>query len=228
MKAAARRTALTTIYEKLLARFGPQHWWPGETPFEVCLGAILTQNTAWTNVDRAIRNLKDAGVLDAAALRALPEDKLARLIKPSGYYNMKAKKLKVFVEWLGERCKDDLDALFSTETDPLRAELLGVHGIGEETADSMLLYAGGKPVFVIDAYTRRIFERLELRPETGDRYGDWQRLFMNGLPPEAPLFNEYHALIVRLGKETCHPAPRCGDCLLNNGRTGCDHPCRPE
>jgi endonuclease-3 related protein len=228
MKAATRRTALTTIYEKLLARFGPQHWWPGETPFEMCLGAILTQNTAWTNVDRAIRNLKDAGVLDAAALRALPEDKLARLIKPSGYYNMKAKKLKVFVEWLGERCKDDLDALFSTETDPLRAELLGVHGIGEETADSMLLYAGGKPVFVIDAYTRRIFERLGLQPETGDRYGDWQRLFMDGLPPEAPLYNEYHALIVRLGKETCRSAPRCRDCPLNNGRTGSDYTCRPE
>lgn len=220
------RTSLMNVYQCLLGHFGPQHWWPGETPFEVCIGAILTQNISWTNVDRAIRNLKNAGVLNAAGLRALPEEELALLIKPSGYYNSKAKKLKAFVGWLGERCVDDLGELFRTETGTLREELLAVHGIGEETADSILLYAGDKPYFVIDAYTRRIFERLGLRPEPGARYADYRKLFMENLPADVPLYNEYHALIVRLGKETCRPTPRCDGCPLNAGRTGAAWPCR--
>ncbi len=215
-----------TVYRRLREAYGPQHWWPGETPFEVCIGAILTQNTAWTNVDRAIGNLKGADALSAAVLRELPQDDLAALVRPSGYFNAKARKLKEFVRWLGERCGDDLDALFTTDTGALRKELLAVHGIGEETADSMLLYAGEKPVFVIDAYTRRIFERLGLRPAAGERYGDYQALFMDHLPPDAPLYNEYHALIVHLGKETCRPTPRCADCPLNAGRDGEGHPCR--
>ena len=216
---------LMSVYRELFRAYGRQHWWPGETPFEVCIGAILTQNTAWTNVDRAIRNLKAAGALNAAALRALPQDELATLIKPSGYFNVKARKLKEFVRWLGARCGDDLDALFAAETGRLREELLAVHGIGEETADSILLYAGGKPVFVIDAYTRRVFERLGLAPEPGHRYADFQQQFMDNLPPDVPLYNEYHALIVQLGKGTCRPAPRCGECPLNRGRDG-DYPCR--
>jgi len=219
------RSALVDVYEKLFARYGPQHWWPGETPFEVMIGAILTQNTAWTNVDRAIRNLKAASVLNAAALRELPQVELATLIRPSGYFNAKARKLKELVRWLGERCADDLDVLFATETSPLRKELLNVHGIGEETADSILLYAGGKPVFVIDAYTRRILERLGLQPPHGNRYADFQGLFMEDLPPDARLFNEYHALIVRLGKESCRPAPCCADCPLDLGRGGEGYPC---
>ncbi len=222
------RTILTDVYERLLTAYGPQHWWPGETPFEVIIGAILTQNTAWTNVDRAIRNLKAAGVLSAAALRNLPQDELATLIKPSGYFNAKARKLKELVRWLGERCGDDLGALFATETGGLREELLKVHGIGEETADSILLYAGEKPIFVIDAYTRRIFERLGLQPRRGNRYGDYQALFMENLPPETRLFNEYHALIVRLGKDICRPAPRCGDCPLNLECGGAGYPCRRD
>ncbi len=217
---------LMSVYRRLLAACGPQHWWPGETPFEVMIGAVLTQNTAWTNVDRAIRNLKEAGVLSAPALRALPQDELAALIRPSGYFNAKARKVKELVTWLGDRCGDDLDALFAADTAALRDELLAVHGIGEETADSMLLYAGGKPVFVVDAYTRRIFTRLGLHPSQGDRYADFQRLFMENLPPDAALYNEYHALIVNLGKETCRPAPRCGDCPLNAGRPGPGYPCR--
>jgi endonuclease-3 related protein len=222
--ADSTQALLMNVYRRLLARYGPQHWWPGETDFEVCIGAILTQNTAWTNVARAIRNLKAAGVLKAGALRDLPQDELAQLIKPSGYYNGKAKKLKAFVTWLAERCDDDLGGLFRSETVPLREELLRVHGIGEETADSMLLYAGCKPVFVIDAYTKRVFGRLGLTPNAGTRYGDYRRLFMDNLPPDTALFNEYHALIVRLGKETCRPAPRCGTCPLNAGHPG-EYPC---
>jgi endonuclease-3 related protein len=222
----AMTDTLMSVYRRLQKAYGPQHWWPGETAFEVCIGAILTQNTAWSNVDRAIRNLKEAGALSAAALGSLPETELARLIRPSGYFNAKARKLKAFVGWLGERCGDDLGALFRTDTAALRDELLRVHGIGEETADSILLYAGGKPVFVIDAYTRRVCGRLGLRPGHGERYADYQALFTDSLPRDVPLYNEFHALIVRLGKETCRPAPRCAGCPLNAGKKGPGYPCR--
>lgn len=218
-------TILRDIYQRLLERYEPQHWWPADEPFEVMVGAILTQNTAWTNVHKAIRNLKNADVLSAPALRHIPMEKLAELIRPSGYFNAKARKLKAFASWLGERCGDDLSVLFLTETATLRGELLGIYGIGEETADSILLYAGGQPVFVIDAYTRRIFDRIGLQPD-GRRYTDYQAMFMNHLPPEPPLFNEYHALIVRLGKETCRTRPLCRECILNRGNpTAETYPC---
>jgi len=204
---------LSIIYEKLRCCYGPQHWWPGDTPFEVCIGAILTQNTAWQNVEKAIQNLKAAGKLDAPSLRAIPEAELANLIRPSGYYNTKAKKLKAFVTWLEQRCHDDLANLFQTETASLRQELLDIYGIGEETADSILLYAGYKPVFVVDAYTKRIFSRLRLIPPAKP-YAEIQAIFMNNLPEDTPLFNEYHALIVRHGKETCRRQPRCRGCCL--------------
>lgn len=209
-------TILRDIYERLLERYGPQHWWPADEPFEVMVGAILAQNTAWTNADKAIHALKNAGALSATALSRIPEEKLAELIRPSGYFNVKARKLKALVTWLAERCGGDLGKLFITETGDLREELLGVYGIGEETADSILLYAGGQPVFVIDAYTRRIFDRIGLQPE-GRRYADYQAMFMNHLPPEPALYNQYHALIVRLGKEICRPHPLCRDCALNRG-----------
>lgn len=206
---------LMNIYEKLYASYGPQHWWPGESPFEVIVGAILTQSAAWSNVEKAIINLKKAKALTPEAIRLLPQDELAGLIHSSGYYNMKAKKLKAFVEWLQIRCGGDLDKLFSQDTLSLRKELLAVHGIGEETADSILLYAAQKPVFVIDAYTSRIIDRLGLEPE-GGRYTDYQQLFMKNLVSDSQLFNEYHALLVALGKTRCRKSqPHCAGCPLH-------------
>jgi endonuclease-3 related protein len=204
---------LREVYRRLLDRYGPQHWWPAREPFEVIVGAILTQSTAWTNVEKAVASLRDAGRLSAAALRELPEAELAALIRPCGYYNVKARRLKAFVKWLGESCGDNLDRLFSRDIGRLRRELLLVHGIGEETADSIILYAGGLPVFVVDAYTRRILGRLGLSPAP-DSYAALKALFMENLPADAGLFNEYHALLVRLGKDCCRKTPRCPACPL--------------
>lgn len=204
---------LRDLYLRLLERYGPQHWWPAEEPFEVILGAILTQSAAWVNVSKAITNLKQAGCLQPSALRRLSREELARLIYPSGYYNAKAVKIRAFVEWLGEAYGDDLKRLFAMKTEQLRHELLSIHGIGFETADSILLYAAGKPIFVIDAYTRRILGRVGLTPPRAD-YTTLQALFMENLPPETQLFNEYHALLVRHGKETCRKAPLCQNCAL--------------
>ena len=167
---------LLEIYRRLFERYGPQHWWPGDSPFEVMVGAILTQSAAWQNVEKAISNLKNAGVMSPGALRNIPIDELAQLIHPCGYYNAKALKLKALVNWLGASCGDDLDKLFALDTDTLRQQFLAIHGIGPETADSILLYAGNKPVFVIDAYTRRIISRLGLTPEK-DSYDAYQALF---------------------------------------------------
>ena len=201
------------IYDLLFLRYGPQHWWPGDSPFEVMVGAILTQSAAWRNVEKAITNLKTAGVMSPAALREVPTSELAQLIHPSGYYNAKAIKLQALVRWLSESCGDNLNTLFVMETDFLRRQLLAVHGIGPETADSILLYAGNKPVFVVDAYTRRILNRLDLKPEN-DTYDAWKTLFTNHLPEKAEIFNEYHALLVRLGKEACRKQPVCDNCCL--------------
>ena len=204
---------LPEIYRRLFEHYGPQHWWPGDSPFEVMVGAILTQSAAWQNVEKAISNLKNAGMMSPGALRNIPVVELAQLIHPCGYYNAKAFKIKVFVNWLGAFCGDDLDQLFALDTNILRQQFLAIHGIGLETADSILLYAGNKPIFVIDAYTRRIISRLGLMPEK-DRYDDYQALFMNNLPQNAKLFNEYHALMVRLGKEACRKQPICDRCCL--------------
>ncbi len=207
--------ALLDIYQRLLTAYGPQHWWPGEGPFEMMVGALLTQNTAWTNVDKAIKNLKAAAVLSPGAIRALPLDRLSSLVYPCGYYNIKAARLKALVNWLGEKYRDDLDRLFRNGVENLRQELLSVHGIGQETADSIILYAANKPAFVIDAYTRRILRRVGLAPET-DSYGAYQVLFMDNLSANAGLFNEYHALLVRLGKDACRRRPVCRRCCLND------------
>jgi len=206
---------LTDIYRRLLDRFGPQHWWPADEPFEVIIGAILTQSAAWGNVEKAIANLRGAGALSPRALRKLPRARLAELVHPCGYYNAKALKLKAFALWLGNHYDDDLDRLFALNADDLRRELLSVHGIGPETADSIILYAAGKPVFVIDAYTRRIISRLGLAPQK-DSYAAYQALFMENLPGDDKLFNEYHALLVCLGKNICRRQPLCADCCLSD------------
>lgn len=207
--------ALLDIYQRLMAGYGSQYWWPAREPFEVIIGAILTQSTAWGNVEKAIANLRAAGALSPEEIRRLEVTEVAALIYPSGYYNAKALKLKSFARWLGERFGDDLDKLFASDIGVLRQRLLSVHGIGPETADSIILYAAGKPVFVIDAYTRRIIDRLGLAPDSRS-YTDYQALFMDNLPGDVGVFNEYHALLVRLGKDACRKRPLCRQCCLGN------------
>jgi len=204
---------LLDLYGRLLAAFGPMGWWPGDTEFEIMVGAILTQNTAWTNVKKAVDNLKAAGLLSPEALDRLPLNRLAELIRPSGYYNVKAVRLKNLVGLVQETGGGDPPLLLKRPPDQLRAELLALKGVGPETADSILLYAAGRPVFVIDAYTRRILSRHHLI--SGDEtYDQLQALFMNHLPADPDLFNEYHALLVHLGKHYCRPQPRCSGCPL--------------
>jgi endonuclease-3 related protein len=213
---ASEKQTLQEIFQRLFVCFGPQHWWPAEEPFEVIVGAILTQSTTWTSVEKAISNLKKAGLLSPAALRSIPVEKLAELIHSSGYFNAKAVKLKAFAEWLGVQYQDNLQKMFERDTFVLRNELLQVHGIGEETADSILLYAGNKPIFVIDAYTRRIIERTGINPG-GQKYRHYQGLFMRNLPSDAAMFNEYHALLVALGKNICRKrSPLCNRCCLQD------------
>ena len=211
----ALRQALLNIYHQLTARYGPQYWWPAPEPFEIIVGAILTQSAAWGNVEKAIANLKSAGALSPSALRQLPLTELGRLIHPCGYYNAKALKLKSFAHWLGEHYNDNLGKLFAHDIDYLRQQLLSVHGIGPETADSIILYAANKPIFVIDAYTRRIINRIGL-VAVDNSYIAYQALFMDNLPTDTRLFNEYHALLVRLAKEACRSRPFCPQCCLND------------
>ncbi|NLH16766.1 MAG: endonuclease III domain-containing protein [Phycisphaerae bacterium] len=210
-----RDNPLMVIYRHLFERFGPQHWWPGETPFEVIVGAILTQNTAWTNVEKAIGNLKQAGAMTPLGLRSLSMDELAECIRPAGYFNVKARRLANFLAWLFEACGGDLDAACAQRTDALREQLLAINGIGPETADSILLYAFNKPVFVIDAYTCRILGRHRLLDGPAD-YESVREMMESGIPRDTALYNEYHALLVRLGKEFCKPRPRCQGCPLED------------
>jgi len=207
--------ALQDIYHRLISRYGPQHWWPAEETFEIMVGAILTQSAAWVNVEKAIANLKAARVLSPKTLRQLSLPELATLIHPCGYYNAKALKLKSLAHWLGEYYNDGLDKLFANNADHLRHQLLSIHGIGQETADSIILYAADKPIFVIDAYTRRIIDRLGLTPKTNS-YTAYQSLFMNNLPADTSLFNEYHALLVCLAKNVCRNHPFCQQCCLSD------------
>ena len=187
---------LQEVYERLSDHYGPQNWWPADTRFEIIIGAILTQAVAWSNVKKAIVNLKAAHALEPAALHALPADELAGLIRPVGYYNDKARKIKTFVAHLNDRNQCSLDSLLSKEVDALRGELLSIYGIGPETADSIILYAAGQPKFVVDAYTRRLLSRLGLASDDID-YDDLQVTFEDNLPHQVPLFQEYHALIVQ-------------------------------
>ncbi|HEX2922580.1 MAG TPA: hypothetical protein VHS28_00955 [Chloroflexota bacterium] len=204
---------LMAVYERLFERFGPQGWWPAENDFEMVVGAILTQSTAWVNVEKAISNLRAAGLLEVDALGGAGVDSVAERIRPSGYFNVKARKLKSFCAHLERHHGGKLESLFHVKLPELREELLGIWGVGAETADSIVLYGARQPIFVVDAYTRRIFGRLGLsRPDAG--YEELQRLFMDSLPPSVELFQEYHALIVALGKETCRPRPLCDRCPL--------------
>lgn len=205
---------LRDYFDALFAANGAQDWWPGRTPFEVIVGAILTQNTAWTNVERAIGNLRRERLLTPRAIRSVALGRLARLIRSSGYFRQKAKKLRAFVEFLDREYGGSQSKMFRTQTAALREQLLGVHGIGPETADSILLYAGSHPVFVIDAYTRRILERHGLIPPKSS-YEELRQLFERSLPKDAALYNEFHALIVRTGKGFCrNSAPCCTECPL--------------
>lgn len=208
-----KKDILLKVYDRLYKTYGPQHWWPGDTPFEVIVGAILTQNTNWGNVEKAIANLKAEGILSPEGLRDVNHNHLARLIRPSGYFNIKAGRLKHFIDYLYKRHDGSLEKMFSLDLKTLRHELLEVKGIGPETADSILLYAGGYPIFVIDAYTVRIFSRLGILPED-ITYHEAQEMVMDSLPHDARLFNEYHALIVKFGKEHCRSKPVCDVCLL--------------
>ncbi|HNY73441.1 MAG TPA: endonuclease III domain-containing protein [Syntrophales bacterium] len=204
---------LDDTYRILDDHFGNLHWWPGDSPLEVIVGAILTQNTAWKNVEKAIAALRRHALLSVAALVEIPECELAGLIRPSGYYNVKARRLKAFFIFLRDEFRGSLEVMFSEDVPMLRQKLLGIKGIGAETADSILLYAGGKPVFVVDAYTRRILSRHGI-VATRSSYGEIQRLFMDRLPADAALFNQYHALIVYTGKNYCRKQPRCQECPL--------------
>ena len=205
---------LQDVYRRLINCYGPQRWWPAEGPFEMIVGAILTQSAAWFNVEKAIVNLKAAKALSPKALRQLPLSEVAALIHSCGYYNAKALKLKSFARWLGEHYDDNLDKLWAGNIDSIRQQLLSIHGIGEETADSIILYGAGKPIFVIDAYTRRIIDRIGLAPGSSS-YAAYQTLFMHGLPTDAELFKEYHALLVCLAKDVCRSRPLCHRCCLS-------------
>lgn len=206
---------LLDIYSRLLRYYGPQDWWPAANSFEVIVGAILTQNTAWVNVERALNNLRIANCMTPRCIRDISEWKLAQIIRPSGYFNEKAKKLKAMAHYL-EKYADRLDNWQHFDPKELRAELLGVYGIGPETADDLVLYVAGLPSFVIDTYTRRIFVRLGLGPDH-NTYEYFQAYFENNLPNDAFLFNEYHALLDRHGKETCRSKkPSCWECCLQD------------
>jgi endonuclease-3 related protein len=204
---------LPAYYRALLKRFGPQRWWPGETPFEVMVGAILTQNTAWSNVEKAIHNLKTYDLLDPHKLHELDHDTLALAIKPAGYFNVKARRLKSFIEWFVTKYEGDVGALKRVAPDRLREELLSVKGIGPETADSILLYALDVPSFVVDAYTYRLLTRHDLIGEEAT-YDDMKELFEKRLPRDRKLYNEFHALIVAVGKDFCRSKARCDECPL--------------
>jgi len=209
------RSTLGQMYTRLFEAFGPQQWWPAQTQFEVIVGAILTQNTNWGNVEKALVNLKSKNLLSAHAFQNISQRKLAALIKPAGYFNVKAKRLKNFISFLFKEYNGHLRKMRKEERSTLREKLLAVNGIGPETADSILLYAFDMPVFVVDAYTKRILTRHNIIGIDED-YHAVQEKFMKALKCDTQMFNEYHALIVRLGKEYCKPKPLCEQCTLNN------------
>lgn len=207
---------INKIYRLLYKEYGPQGWWPGDSELECVLGAILTQNTSWTNVEKAIHNLKSLNLISVEKLKLITTDELAKLIRPSGYYNQKALKIKNFITILVENYEGTLDRMFDQDTSILRNKLLEIKGIGPETADSIILYCANKPVFVVDTYTHRIFSRHGLVPEQTN-YNEMQELFMDSLENDAKVFNEYHALIVRVAKECCKKQkPLCTGCPLED------------
>lgn len=213
-KSLRKNNPLKFAYNKLYGHFGPQGWWPGKTRLEIIVGAILTQNTSWSNVEKAIVNLKRNGLLDSPrGLRSISKRSLARLIRPAGYYNIKATRLKNFINFLFEEYKGNIGRLGRLGTRELSSKLITVNGIGPETRDSILLYAFGRPVFVVDAYTKRFLSRHGMINEKAS-YDEIQRLFMHNIRPNKKIYNEYHALIVQLGKKFCRKKPRCTICAL--------------
>ena len=207
-------TIVNDVYERLAAAFGPQLWWPGESPFEVLVGAVLVQNTAWKNVERAIANLRDAGLLEPLALDAVSERELAELIRPAGYFQVKARRLRNLLRLVVDQYGGALAAMFQTDLATLREQLLGVSGIGPETADAILLYAGGLPTFVVDTYTHRVLARHGWIGYDAD-YHQIKDYFETSLPADGKLYNEYHALLVRVGKDFCRKTgPKCETCPL--------------
>lgn len=213
MTLSERRGLIERLFRRLLRAFGPQSWWPADSPFEVVVGAILTQNTAWKNVSTAIARLKEAELLDPEAMHRVEEERLAEIIRPSGYFNQKARRLKAFCRNLSERWDGNLDRFLSRDMEELRADCLTLHGIGPETADSIVLYAAQKPSFVVDAYTRRIFSRHGWVPDD-IRYDALRDYFMDCLERDVYFFQEYHALLVRLGHRHCRRKPSCSGCPL--------------
>ncbi len=203
---------LFKIYQVLLNHFGSQNWWPGENEIEIMVGAILTQNTNWQNVEKGIKNLKEATNLDPIIINKLPLKKLAKIIKPTGFYNLKAKRLKEFIKFFLKEYQGKVETMEKEDEKILREKLLKVKGIGKETADSILLYALNKPVFVIDNYTKRIFTRHKLF--FGKSYEEWQEYFIKNLPKDPKIYNEYHALLVKLAKTYCLKNPLCDYCPL--------------
>jgi endonuclease III related protein len=214
----SRKEALLKIYKLLNDYFGDLHWWPADEPFEVMVGAILTQNTAWTNVEKAIEALREKRLLTPVALFHIPEDELAQIIRPSGYYHLKAKRMKAYVRFFMEEYSGSVESMRAEKLPRLRNKLIGVQGVGPETADSILLYACQKPVFVVDAYTKRIILRHGIIGDDAD-YQEIQKLFMNYLQPDVPLFNQFHALIVNAGKTFCRKEPKCATCPLAGMQT---------
>jgi len=204
---------LLKIYDLLLERFGPQHWWPGDSQFEIIVGAILTQNTNWTNVEKAIANLKTANALSPQVLFDMPRKQLAELIKPAGFFNVKEKRLRNLLDWLINEYSGQLENIEQLSTPRLREELLSIKGIGPETADSICLYAFNRPVFVVDTYTARICGRHGLI-EPPFEYDQLQELFQYNMTEDVQMFNEFHALLVQLGKQYCRPKPKCSTCPL--------------
>jgi endonuclease-3 related protein len=204
---------LMEMFDLMLNHFGPQHWWPGEDALEMMVGAILTQNTSWNNVEKAIENLKKRGILNIEALNCIPISELAEEIRPAGYFNIKAARLKNLIKFIVERYDGDIPVLLMEKSDALRECLLSIKGVGPETADSILLYAVERPVFVIDTYTHRILNRHGLADDQASYY-DLQELFTDNLAEDTGLFNEFHALIVRIGKEYCRRRPLCNICPL--------------
>ena len=206
--------ALQQAYDRLLAAFGPQHWWPGETPLEIMIGAVLVQNTAWKNVERAIANLRDDGLMQVRAIYELPIEELAEVIRPAGYFRVKARRLHNLLDFVVREYDGSLDAMFQSDVATLREQLLAVHGIGPETADAILLYAGNLPTFVVDTYTHRVLARHGWIGYEAD-YHEIKDHFESSLPRDATLYNEYHALLVRVGKDFCRrTAPKCDTCPL--------------
>jgi endonuclease III related protein len=205
---------LQEVYERLFAEFGPQHWWPGESPFEVIVGAVLVQSTSWKNVERAIENLRELGLMSPRALYELSQEELAALIRPAGYFQVKAKRLRNLLKFIVDKFDGSLDVMFETDMATLREGLLSIHGVGPETADAILLYAGGKPTFVVDTYAHRVLARHGWIGYDAS-YHEIKDFFETNLPLDANLFNEYHALFVRVGKDFCRRrAPKCDECPL--------------